>query len=249
MTFARLTRGDAVAMIAALALLIVMSLTWYSTTDADAARQIEELAQPSGGDSPGLQRIREDATFVADRADRNSWEASGTIDRAILVGMLATILLAVTAAWLRAADRRLEPPATPSAAAAVLATVTAVLVAYRMLQEPGQDALATVEPAALIALALLAVIAFACRSAVFEETAGTAWAMAGAGAVVVEGPVERARAAEAVSEPGAVSESEPAFEPEVELEPEPELEAEPEFEAEPEPEPEAEPEARAGTRA
>ena len=98
------------------------------------------------------------------------------IDRVILGGLLATILLAVSAAWLRAGDRRFDPPLTPSAAAALAAGATAVLVAFRMVQEPGQDAIATVEPAALLALALLAVIAFACRAALLEELAGTAWA-------------------------------------------------------------------------
>ena len=52
---------------------------------------------------------------MAERADRNAWEVSGTIDRVILAGLLATILLAVSAAWLRAGDRRFDPPMTPSA--------------------------------------------------------------------------------------------------------------------------------------
>ena len=94
----------------------------------------------------------------------------------ILAGLLATILLAVSAAWLRAGDRRFDPPITPSGAAALAAGATAVLVAYRMVQEPGQDAIATVEPAALLSLALLAVIAFACRAALLSEMTGTAWA-------------------------------------------------------------------------
>ena len=169
MNFARLSRGHAVAMLAAFGLLFAMALTWYSTIGGDAARQIEELAQPRGLDSEGLEDIREDARFAAESQERNAWQADGAIDRVILAGLLATIVLAIAAAYSRAAGRRLGGPVGPAAAASVAAALTAVLVAYRMLQEPGLDATATVEAGAPLSLGLLTAIAFAGSAAARAE--------------------------------------------------------------------------------
>ena len=72
----------------------------------DDARRIEELAQPRGLDSEGLEDIREDARFAAESQERNAWQADGAIDRVILAGLLATIVLAIAAAYSRAAGRR-----------------------------------------------------------------------------------------------------------------------------------------------
>ena len=176
MTFTRLLRADAVAMIAALALLFVMALDWYSTNLGEEARRQEKLAQPKGAAGGEIdRRIDEDAPVVAENAEQNAWQVDGAIDRLILFGLLLTIVLAVGAAYLRAAARRFEPPLTPSALAAVSAGVTALLIAYRILQEPGLDEATVVKAGAPLSLIVLAVIALACRSAVAQEEAGTAW--------------------------------------------------------------------------
>ena len=91
------------------------------------------------------------------------------------MGLLGTIVLAVAGAWLRAAGRRFEPPATPATATAVLAAVTGLLVAYRIIQEPGLDATTTVQAGAPLALVVLAVITLASRESMRREAAGTAW--------------------------------------------------------------------------
>ena len=176
MTFARLLRADAVAMIAALVLLFVMALDWYGTTIGDEARRQEELAQPEGGEGGQIERgVKEDARLIGEREEDNAWQVDGVIDRVILFGLLATVLLAVGAAYLRAAARRFEPPLTPSALAAVAATGTALLIVYRIIQEPGLDERTVVKSGAPLSLIVLAVIALACRSAMAEEEAGTAW--------------------------------------------------------------------------
>ena len=176
MTFTRLLRADAVAMIAALLLLFVMALDWYSTNLGEEARRQEKLAQPSGAVGGEIGRkIDEDAPIVAENAERNAWQVDGAIDRLILLGLLTTIVLAVGAAFARAAGRRFEPPLTPSALAAVSAAITALLVAYRIIQEPGFDEATVVKPGAPLSLIVLAVIALACRSALRQEEAGTAW--------------------------------------------------------------------------
>ena len=85
-------------------------------------------------------------------------------------------MLAIAAAYLRAAGKRFEPPSTPELrCAAVAATLTAVLVAYRSLQEPGFDEATTVESGLPLALVVLGVIALSCRAAMREEEQGTAW--------------------------------------------------------------------------
>ena len=184
MTFNRLLRSDAVAMVAALALLLVMAVDWYSSTVGERAREVEKLSEPTGGtvaddtQRENQQRAREQAQGE----EKNAWQASGLIDKLILLGLLGTIVLAVAGAWLRAAGRRFEPPATPATATAVLAAVTGLLVAYRIIQEPGLDATTTVQTGAPLALIVLAVITLASRESMRREAAGTAWLDERAGA-------------------------------------------------------------------
>jgi hypothetical protein len=181
-TFARALRADVVAMVAALLLLFVMATDWYSNAVGDKAREIEKLSQPTGGAAANeTQRDNRDAAkFVAQSEEKNAWQLSGAIDRIILVGLLATMILAIAAAWLRAAGRRFEPPATPSTATAVTATVTALLVVYRIIQEPGIDDTTVVKAGPPLALIVLAVIALASREAMRRESDGSAWETPGA---------------------------------------------------------------------
>ncbi len=139
-------------------------------------RRIEAISDPSAGAGGQIERqVQEDARLIAEGEERNAWQVPGAFDRLILIGLLATIALAIATAYLRAAARRFETPLTPSALAAVAATVTAVAVAYRTLQEPGLDEATTVEAGAPLALIALGVIALAARSAMGAEANGTAW--------------------------------------------------------------------------
>ncbi len=177
MSFTRLLRADAVTMVAALCLLFVMALDWYSTTVGDRAREVEKLSQPNtggpGGDAEGLQR--DTAAQDAEAQEKNAWQAPGAIDRVVLIGLLGTVILAVAAAWLRAAGRRSQPPVSPSTLVAVLATLTGLLVAYRLLSQPGSDDSITVKAGAPLALVVLGVIALAASQAMRREQDGTAW--------------------------------------------------------------------------
>ena len=83
--------------------------------------------------------------------------------------------LALGAGYLRAAARRFEPPLTPSALAAVCACVTALLVAFRLIQEPGFDAATTVEAGAPLALVGARGDRPLRALALRAEEAGTAW--------------------------------------------------------------------------
>ena len=176
MTFARLGRSDVVAMVAALVLLFVMALDWYSSTVGERAREVEKLSEPTGGVvADDAQRENQQAAREqAQGEEKNAWQAPALIDKLILIGLLGTIVLAVAGAWLRAAGRRYEPPSTPATATAVLATVTGLLVAYRVIQEPGFDETTTVQAGAPLALVVLGMIALASRESMRREASGTA---------------------------------------------------------------------------
>ena len=177
MTFARLTRGDWVAAVAALALLLVMSLDWYSTEIGEQARRDAEQADTSGAESgqPGRQ-IKEDAEIIRSRHEKTAWQAGAFADRLILFTLLAAIVLALGAAWLRAAGKRFEPPWTPSAIATGVGMAGLILLAARIVQKPGTDAGAVVKLGAPLGLVCVGAIAIGSRIAWNAERDGSVWA-------------------------------------------------------------------------
>ena len=177
MNYSRLLRADVIAALAAFALLFVMAMDWYSSAAGDEARRIESLTDPGSGALSGEpdRAVQEQASIRGEEEEKNAWQAGGAIDRVLLVLLLATAALALAAAYLRAAGKRFSPPVTPSALAALAAVVAGLLVAYRMIQEPGFDDATVVKAGAPLALVVLGVIALAGWAAVREEEAGTAW--------------------------------------------------------------------------
>jgi hypothetical protein len=168
-TLERLTLGHWVAWLAALALLFVTAMDWYTTKVGEEARRVEELSQPQGAEGAEIERrVQQQASERAESQEKNAWQADGFVDRAILALILAAFEMAVGAAVLRVAERpQLALAAT--ALAAVFATLAAVLVTYRIIQEPGLDAASEVEAGAPIALALLGVLALGAASALRAE--------------------------------------------------------------------------------
>lgn len=160
MTFARLRPADWVVLVAALGLLLATAADWYSTQSGEEARTIEDSAEQLD--------IRERAAVLAENEERNAWQPVGFVDLLALTGVLTTAALSVVAAYARAAGRRSERLG-PTALAGLAATLTALLVLYRILQEPGFDALTTVQLGAPLALALLGAIAFAAAVSVRQE--------------------------------------------------------------------------------
>ena len=172
MTFERLTRGDWLAWGAALLLLVSMALDWYGSELGDEARRIQETV-PS---SAAVEDVREDARIVAEGEEKNPFQTDAAVDRLLLIVLLAAAFLAFAAGVLRAAGRRFEPPGTPSAAAAVAGTLGALLIAYRILQEPGLDASTTIKSGALLGLVAAGLLALGAATALRAEQEGTAWA-------------------------------------------------------------------------
>jgi hypothetical protein len=174
MTFARLRTADWVALAAALALLLVMALDWYSTALGDEARRIERNTQGNyqGEAGQDIRDYNEDARIVAEGEERNAWQADGAVDRVILIALLAAALLAVASGFLRAAGRRFEPPLTPSGLAAIAAAVAALLVTYRIVQEPGLDEASTIKAGAPLAVVVLGALLLACSRSLKHEEEG-----------------------------------------------------------------------------
>lgn len=167
MTFLRLSRWHWLAFVAAAALVLVMSLLWYSTVQGDQCRSDATKVAPSSGPLGGEigAKLRSDARRCELKYDKTAWQADGGIDRLILIVLLAAIIAAVAAAFLRAADRRFRPPLTPSAIAAVAGAAATVLILYRILQPPGFNPAAVVKAGAPIGLVLAALLTFGARGA------------------------------------------------------------------------------------
>jgi hypothetical protein len=175
-SFARLQRSDVVALLAAFALLFVMALDWYSNVNAEEGRRQEKLADPQGGAAGEVERQIDEAGRLAGEAgERNAWQPFEVIDGVILGVLLAAYVLAVVSAFARAAGRRPEPPFTPAALGSAAAGVGALLVAYRIWQEPGFDDFSTVKPGAPLAVLALGVLALALATAYRGEESGRAW--------------------------------------------------------------------------
>lgn len=171
MTFARLRASDWVVFIAALALLFTTAADWYSTQAGDEARKIEQNATPAEGEPAGQAQteVENAARALAEGQEKNAWqEDAGTIDRVILVCLLATSALGVFAAFWRASGREARGIG-PYGWAGLMACVTALLVLYRIIQEPGFDDLTTVKIGAPLALGVLGVFAFAAAISLRQE--------------------------------------------------------------------------------
>lgn len=150
-----------IAGVAALALLFVMAMDWYGTAVGDDFRDVERQTEGI----PQLSEENEDAQAAAEREEQNAWQVDGTIDRVILGFMLATIALALLTAFTRWMGAKPTKGIGPAGLTALLATASALLVAYRIIQEPGLDAATHVKLGAPLALVPLAAIALGMSSA------------------------------------------------------------------------------------
>jgi hypothetical protein len=170
LTFARLRVSDWVVFVAALALLFTTAFDWYSTEAGVEARKIQENARPAEDQPTGQAEaeVERAAGALAESKERNAWQADGTIDRGILIALLVTAALGVVAAFWRASGREARGLG-PYGWAGLSACITALLVLYRILQEPGFDELTTVQIGAPLALGVLGVFAFAAATSLRQE--------------------------------------------------------------------------------
>jgi hypothetical protein len=169
-TFTRLGRGDLLAMVAALALLLVMATDWYSTKLGEQARdnQSKILPQLNRPEDNPKESTRQGE--FADTQEKNAWQADALVDRLILIALLASIALVLVAAWARAADRRIVIGRwSPSALASVIGLVACALLVYRILQPPGLNAAAVVKAGAPLGLLCIGLLTIGARVAARGE--------------------------------------------------------------------------------
>jgi ferric-dicitrate binding protein FerR (iron transport regulator) len=163
-TFERLTIGDAIAWVAALALLLCTAVDWYSTVGGNEARQTQHDVDPTsvqgqlGGEVP--RTIEKQAALAAQADEKNIWQETRLYDRLELAVLLAAAAAATVAAVLRTADRHFRGWLTPSAVAAMLAAVGALMVLYRVVQQPGDDQVTVLKSGPWLAFIALGVLGF-----------------------------------------------------------------------------------------
>jgi hypothetical protein len=167
MTFLRLNRGELLAMIAALALLLVMAMDWYTTKAGEQARDVASKVQPQVNVETVPSESKKLNAF-ADTQEKNAWQATGLIDRIILIALLAAVASALVAAWAKAAGKSMGRPSA-SALASVFGLLACVLIVYRILQPPGLNAAAVVKAGAPLGLLCVGLLAFGSRVAVRDE--------------------------------------------------------------------------------
>jgi hypothetical protein len=169
-TFTRLGRGDLLAMVAALALLLVMATDWYSTKLGEEARDAQGKILPQlNRDEDNPKESTRQGEF-ADTQEKNAWQADALIDRLILIALVASVALALVAAWARAADRRVAiARGSPSALASIVGLVACLLIVYRILQPPGLNEAAVVKAGAPLGLLCVGLLTIGARVAARGE--------------------------------------------------------------------------------
>jgi hypothetical protein len=166
-SFRRLTAGHWIAFVAALGLLLAMAPDWYTDKVGEQNRYIQGQITPQL-DRQSTPSESEKQAEAAERHEKNAWQAAGAIDRVILLLLLVSVVLAIVAAFLRAAGSDLGPP-SPSAIATVTALAATLLVAYRILQPPGFNDAAVVKWAAPVGLVCIGLVALGSRIATIAE--------------------------------------------------------------------------------
>src|SRR5688572_22158756 len=113
MDFGKLRTGELVAGIAGVLLLIIMFFSWYGVGGS-----IGEFASAAGVDT-----------------NVNAWQAFDFVDLILFV----TAIVAIGAAVLAAAGRSVALPVAASVVVTILGIVVALLVLYRIINQPGPN--------------------------------------------------------------------------------------------------------------
>jgi hypothetical protein len=173
-TFLRLTRGHVIAAVAALALLLTMSaLDWSTTDQGEEARRIQGIQdEPEPGVAGEVTRdVTEDARIVAEGEERTAFQPGSAIDWLALLALIASIVLALAAAALRAAGRTRGLPIGASVLTAGVGAVAAILVMIFIIQVGAFEAGGQVGIGAPIGLVLVGALTIGAALAARTERA------------------------------------------------------------------------------
>jgi hypothetical protein len=135
MEASRIRQGEMIAAVAAVALFIIMFLSWYSVEGfgdqseaaEDAIEQAEELGFDTGAASDAVDEA-EDASKIS------AWDAFDFIK----IVMLLTIIAAIAMAAMSAMGSQVNLPIAMSALVAGLGILTTLLVLYRVIDPPAE---------------------------------------------------------------------------------------------------------------
>src|SRR3954447_5042831 len=143
-----------------------MAMDWYGSHEADLAHQLSSGTNIGGAEAgEAARQVKADADRIIARDEKNAWQEHATTDRVLLVLLLLAVVLPLLAAAYRAAGRRPKPPWTPSMFAAMAAVAAALLLGFRIVNQPGNDAVTTVKIGAPLGLLMLAIIGLGSASA------------------------------------------------------------------------------------
>ncbi|MEA2426436.1 MAG: hypothetical protein QOF37_64 [Thermoleophilaceae bacterium] len=167
MTFTRLNWGHTLAFVAALALLLAMAPVWWTDKIGEQDRFFQHNAAPQLN-TQTEPSVSNQAAQAARTHEKNAWQAPAAIDRILLVALIASAALAIAAAFARAAGRDVGPPSL-SVLATAAGLVASVLLAYRILQPPGDNFAAVVKWGAPVGLVCVGLVAIGSRVATLRE--------------------------------------------------------------------------------
>lgn len=158
----RLRTGEAIALVAAILLFILMFFDWYGAKATTSAESLGGVVSGSGGGS--------------------AWDTLEVIP----IFLMLAIVVTVGAAILRLSGSDWKPAIPPAAAICVLGILASILILFRIIDPPGPlGALSelayesTLKPAIFLALAAALGIAYGGWRAMGEE--GTSFASIGKG--------------------------------------------------------------------
>jgi hypothetical protein len=154
MDLSKLRAGELLAGVAGIALLIVMFLPWYG---------LAGLSEPFGG---ALARQAGISTTA------NAWRAFDLID----ILLFLTVVAAVGSAVIAATQQSVALPVAASVIVTALGVLVALLVLYRLVNEPGSDQFIDLRLGAYLGFVLCALVALGGFLSMQEE--GTSFGQA-----------------------------------------------------------------------
>ncbi|HYH62799.1 MAG TPA: hypothetical protein VD766_13105 [Solirubrobacterales bacterium] len=126
MDVSRLSTGEKIAGAAAIALLIVMFISWFSLDIQGAADLSTDDAEAAQEDLAGAVDPDDDSVGI------NAWQAFGFIDIILLLAVIAGVGLAA----MKLASTSVNLPVAVSAVTAGLGILATLLVIYRIIDTP-----------------------------------------------------------------------------------------------------------------